>query len=92
MKRPKPIKPFKSLDEEAYFWDTHDFSALFDKPKTPLYDLPRIKEDKGEIMTIRVEKSLKKAIKKVAKAKGINQATISRMWIIEGLRKEYFHG
>lgn len=91
MKRPKPIKPFKSLDEEAYFWDTHDFSVVFESPKIPISKLPRIKEDKEEIMTIRVEKSLKKAIEKVAQTKGINPTTISRMWIIEGLKKEYSH-
>lgn len=92
MKRPKPIKPFKTLDEEAHFWDTHDFSAVFDRPNTPLSRLPRIKEDKGEVMTIRVEKSLKKAIEKVARTKGINPTTMSRMWIVEGLKKEYLHG
>ena len=92
MKKPKPIKPFKSLDEEAHFWDTHDFSAVFANSKISLSKLPRIEEDKEAIMTIRVEKSLKKAIEKVARGKGINPTTISRMWIIEGLKKEYLHG
>ena len=35
--RPKPIPPFKTLDEEADFWDTHDTSLL---GKVPLMKLP----------------------------------------------------
>lgn len=43
MKRIKPIKPFKSLDEEANFWDTHDTSEIFKNPKTLISKLPKLK-------------------------------------------------
>lgn len=51
MKRPKPmnnrvkpLEPFKTLEEEAKFWDTHDLSKLFKNPKTPLKLLNKIKQ------------------------------------------------
>ena len=83
----KPIKPFKNLEEEANFWDTHDTSMLFKNPKTPLSVLPRIESEKEEILTIRIQKSVKERIKKIAQEKGINPATLSRMWLIEKLRQ-----
>ena len=88
MKRPKPIKPFKSLDEEAEFWDTHDTSKLFKNPKTPLSKLLLIKPEKDVVMTIRVQKTVKDKIEEVAQSKGINSTTLSRMWLIERLTKE----
>ena len=47
MKRPKPIKPFKSLEEEAHFWDTHDTSKLFINPKKSLKNLPILEKEKS---------------------------------------------
>lgn len=45
MRKIKPIKPFKSLDEEANFWDTHDTSKIFKNPKTPISKLPKLKNE-----------------------------------------------
>lgn len=85
MKRPKPIPPFKTLDEEAEFWDTHDLSPLMDGKHVPLEDLELIEKEKKEVLVIRIQKSIKKRIEKIAKAKGINPTTLSRMWLIEKL-------
>lgn len=88
MKRPKPIKPFKTLDEEANFWDTHDLSKIIKDPKTPLSELLSLKPEKDVVMTIRVQKIVKDKIAKVAQNRGINSTTLSRMWLIERLIKE----
>ncbi|MCR4327085.1 MAG: BrnA antitoxin family protein [Nanoarchaeota archaeon] len=85
MKKLKPMKPFKTLEEEANFWDTHDVSPFFDKKKVPLESLELIEKEKKEVLVIRVQKSVKKRIEKIAKAKGINPTTLSRMWLIEKL-------
>lgn len=85
IKRPKPIKPFKTLEEEAHFWDTHDTSLFFKNPNTPISKLPFIENEKEEILTIRIQKSVKEKIKQVARSRGINPATLSRMWLIEKL-------
>lgn len=79
----KPIKPFKTLDEEAEFWDTHDVSAIFANPQTPLSSLPLIEKEKEEMLTIRIQKSIKTKITKLAHSKGINPTTLARMWLIE---------
>lgn len=86
MKRPRPIKPFKTLDEEAKFWDTHDLSPLYKNPSTPLSELPFIETEKEAMLTIRIQKSIKDKLAKLAKLKGINTTTLSRMWLIEKLQ------
>jgi len=80
--RPKPIPPFKTLDEEADFWDTHDTSLL---GKVPLMKLPLIESEKEQVMTVRLQQSIKERLSRFARAKGINPSTLARMWIIEKL-------
>lgn len=84
--QPKPIKPFKSLDEEADFWDTHDTTPLFKKPDLALEKLPFIESEKEEILTMRVQKSVKKKLTQLARQQGIGPTTLARMWIVEHLR------
>jgi hypothetical protein len=83
MNKPKPIKPFKSLEEEAEFWDSHDLSLAFKKPAVPLSKLLLLKPEKQTILTLRLQKSIKKRLEKIAKLKGLNTSTLSRTWIIE---------
>jgi len=85
MKRPKPIKPFKTLEEEANFWDLHDLSPLLSDKKRPLSKLLPIESEKKATLTLRVQKSVKEKIERIARLKGINPATLSRMWLIEKL-------
>lgn len=82
--RPKPIPPFKTLDEEAEFWDTHDTSLL---GKVPLMDLQLIEKEKEETLTLRLQKSIKRKLEKIAQLKGINASTLTRMWLIERLNQ-----
>lgn len=83
--KPDPIPPFKTLDEEADFWDTHDTSALFKNPKTPLSKLPLIEPEKEDVLSLRVQRSVKERLQNAARSKGINPTTLARMWIIERL-------
>ncbi|MBI4065509.1 hypothetical protein HY409_04050 [Candidatus Gottesmanbacteria bacterium] len=80
--RPKPIKPFKTLDEEAEFWDTHDISEL---GKVPLMKLPLIEPEKEEVLSVRVQRSVKEQLTNIARKKGIGATTLARMWILERL-------
>lgn len=79
---PDPIPPFKTLDEEAEFWDTHDLS---DFGKVPLSKLPLLEKEKEDSLAIRVQKTIKQKLVRVARGKGINPTTLARMWIIEHL-------
>lgn len=83
MNRPKPIKPFKTLKDEATFWDTHDVSRVFSHPKTSLSHLLAIEPTKKTSVTIRLQASIKKKIETIARKKGINSSTLSRMWLVE---------
>jgi predicted phosphatase len=80
--RPNPIPPFKTLDEEADFWDTHDVSEF---GKVPLMNLPLLETEKEESLTVRLQKSVKTKLTRVARAKGVNVGTLTRMWLIERL-------
>ncbi len=82
--RPDPIPPFKTLDEEAEFWDTHDLS---DFGKVPLLSLPILESEKEDVMTIRLQRSVKRRLEQVARKMGINASTLSRMWLIEKLSR-----
>lgn len=88
MTKIKPINPFKSLEEEADFWDTHDVSKIFKNPKVPLSELLSLEPKKEVVITLRVQKVVKDKIDKAAKTRGINPATLSRMWLVERLTKE----
>lgn len=80
--RPKPIKPFKTLDEEAEFWDTHDVSEL---GKVPLMKLPLLEPEKEEVLSVRVQRSIKEQLTTIARRMGIGPTTLARMWILERL-------
>ncbi len=88
MKKPKPIKPFRNLDQEAKFWNTHDLGKILEDPETPISKLLLIEPKKEVMMTLRVQKSVKDKIEKLAKIKGLNLTTLSRMWLIEKLTEE----
>ena len=83
----KPIKPFKTIEEEAKFWDTHDITKLMKNPNTPLSKLLPLDQEKQEVMTLRLQKSVKGKIDKIARTKGINPSTLSRMWLIEKIQE-----
>jgi len=80
--RPKPIKPFKTLEEEANFWDTHDTTRM---GKDPLLELPLLEKEKVESLTLRLQRSIKRKLEKTARQKGIGPTTLARMWIVERL-------
>jgi len=80
--RPKPIHPFKTLDEEADFWDTHDVSEF---GKIPLNKLPLIEREKEKTLIVRLQTSLKTKLTRVARTKGLDVSTLTRMWLAEKL-------
>lgn len=71
------IPAFNSLEEEANFWDTHEFKSLdpieFEKPKQ-------------ETLILRIQTDTKQKLEKVAKKKGVSVSVLSRTWLAEKLR------
>ncbi len=85
-KKPK-IPKFKSLEEEAKFWDTHspldfpdewkDIEVEVKKPLTIMH-----------VVSVRLDQLLIDQMKKIASRKHIGMTTLARMLIAEGVEKE----
>lgn len=79
------IPDFKNIEEEANFWDAHDSEDYqWEKVK----DIKFSKELKSvfkKVVPIRLDEKTKKAVEKVAEAKGIGTSTAARMLIRERL-------
>lgn len=87
MKKPKIVPKFKTIEEIADFWDTHSTADYPDywEPVTDIKfskNLVSVYEDK-EIITLDPETA--KAIKKMAKKKGIKTSDAASQLIRERL-------
>lgn len=84
MTRIRKIPKFKTIAEEARFWDTHDVTDYLSEMKevkvafTPL-------SPKEETLTIRVQSALKRRLEKVANSYGVSLSTLLRLWFIDKL-------
>ncbi len=88
----KPLSPFKTYEEEANFWDTHDTTELIDKStlrfkgKTLVADVDPEKVKMAASMTIRLQTRLQRKLESVASQMGLSVSSLARMWLIEKLR------
>lgn len=78
------IPKFKSYAEEAEWWDTHDLTEIagLELVKEPVFVKP-----KKQIVSIRLERKLVEALKRLAARKGVGHTTLVRMWVIDKLRE-----
>lgn len=87
MKKIKMVPKFKSLEEEAEFWDTHDSGDYPDYWQ----EAPDVQFSKNlvsvykKVMPVRLDEGTIAAVKKVAKQKGIGTSTTIRMLLRERL-------
>lgn len=77
------IPEFKSREEEAEWWDTHDITDYLDELKPVKV---RFSKNLSEGLTVRLDKQTLEGLRKEAHQKGVGPATLARMWIIEHLR------
>lgn len=78
---------FGSLEEEAAFWDTHDFTDYLDEMRaTSARYVPNPNLSAG--MTVRLDPADREALGRIAAERGIGPSTLVRMWIKERLRDE----
>lgn len=85
MKNKSRIPIFKTLEEEAKFWDTHSVTD-FENETEDVDIVFELNEPKQESLVIRIQKGLKDKLEKVAKKKGVNISTLSRIWLMEKLQ------
>lgn len=85
MKKLKKIPVFKSIAEEAEFWDTHDITEYLSEMKhVDIEFAPR--QPKEETIVIRVHAGLKRRLEQVAQQQGLALSTLIRTWFIERVR------
>ena len=86
MKRKKEIIPkFKSLEEEANFWDTHSFADYWGEFKDVKVIID-LKKPKDDTLIVRLQKGFRNQLEKIARSKVLNVSTLARMWLIEKLQ------
>lgn len=85
-KKISKIPKFKSVAEEAKFWDTHDFTEFADE-LTPVKARVTLGQPKEETLTVRMQAGLKSQLSKLATEMGVNTSTLARMWIVEKMKQ-----
>jgi len=79
------LPKFKSIKEEALFWDSYDIGdfAHLMKPAKVKYN-PRA--PKEAVMALRLSPSLKKAVERLAQRNNLPTSTLVRGWVTERVR------
>ncbi len=78
----KPIAPFKTLEEEANFWDSH--SAVDKINKGTLVGFHQA--NKTDTITVRFQPEHLQVLREEAFEKGIGPTTLVRMWVLEKMK------
>lgn len=81
----KRIPTFKSIEEEATFWDTHSSEEFADE-LIPVEDVKFVKAGMKKALTVRFDEETFEELAKEAREKGIGPSTLARMVILEHLR------
>jgi hypothetical protein len=79
------IPAFQSVEEEAAFWDTHDFTD-FAEESTPVQIT--VGEQLAERLTVRLDEADRRGLAKRARDMGVGPSTLARIWLKERLRQE----
>jgi hypothetical protein len=82
----KGVPDFKSLEEEAKFWEEH--SVMEFVSEADISDFLRLGGNKSAVVTIRMEPLVREQTRRIAKDLGKSYQTLMRDWIYEGLRSE----
>lgn len=85
MKKINKIPQFKNYQEEANFWDTHDFTDFFDESKKVKL-VVNLKTPKDQTLTVRLQPDLKIRLNLLAQDMGTQPSTLARMWLMEKLK------
>ena len=79
----EPIPEFRSREEEARFWDTHDMADYWDEFQSVKV---RFAKNLSEGLHIRLDPETMNQLRSEAAHKGIGPTTLARMWIKERLQ------
>jgi predicted DNA binding CopG/RHH family protein len=79
----EPIPPFKSIEEEAQFWDSHSVVGEIDEGTLVGFHRSR----KSGSLTVRLQPDDIQRIREEASQLGVGPTTLVRMWILEHLKR-----
>lgn len=79
------LPKFKSLEEEARFWDTHESTEFLEGFRPAKLGFPK---PRRRLVSMRLPESEITALKRVAARKGLGYLTLTRMWVTERLFRE----
>jgi hypothetical protein len=82
------IPDFKSVQEEADFWDTHSVLDYLDEFGPPQF-VSKKKQTQG--ITVRFEPETLAELRTYAEEQGIGPTTLMRMWVLERLKEARKH-
>jgi hypothetical protein len=88
MKKTKVVPIFKSIEEEAEFWDTHsteDFPDYWQEAHDVKFSKNLKSIYTSNVLPIRLDEKIKRAIEKVARKKGIKSSDAASILIQERL-------
>ncbi len=76
-----------SYQEEAAWWDSHDFTEFWDATEKVkmVFELDKPRD---ETIVLRVQKKVKDNMDKFARSLGLNLSTLARMWLMEKLQEK----
>ena len=78
------IPDFQSREEEATFWDTHDFTEFLEETRPVKL---RVAKNLSEGLTVRLDRRDREELERRAAEQGIGPSTLVRMWIKDRLRQ-----
>ncbi len=82
----KQIPEFKNRTEMAKWFDTHDMTEYDFTPVSVDFQLEQPKE---ENIVVRLQKPIKDRLEHIARGKGLNISSLTRMWIMEKLQSSH---
>ena len=83
-KKKSRIPEFKTIEEEAKFWDTHSFADYKDEFRPVKVTFAK---NLSEGLTVRLDPRTLNQLRELASEKGIGPTTMARMWILEHLKE-----
>jgi predicted DNA binding CopG/RHH family protein len=81
------IPQFKTEQEEAEFWDSHDSTDFLDETEAVNVTFVDARPSMKQI-SLRLDPSVIDQLKSLATVKGIGYQTMIRMWVMERLGQE----
>ncbi len=76
---------FKSREEEAEFWDTHDTTEFEDEFVEVKLEVARPLD---HVLAVRMDAKTIDRLAAVGRKKGLGPSTLARMWLLERLEQE----